>query len=167
MTTTTRNYLILTAVLLAFMVGCAPEPVIPWQPVPPQPAAAPEYPHEGQAIDAASQTFDSTKIDGPAGVRNWLVSKYSDLFMTVASEKLLTYALGRGLQYQDMTLVRSIAREAVKSDGRFSSLVLGIVKSKPFQMNIKTAGAATSTARANRWRASKAPSRPRVRRRPT
>ena len=102
---------------------------------------------EGQAIDAASQTFDSTKIDGPAGVRNWLVSKYSDLFMTVASEKLLTYALGRGLQYQDMTLVRSIAREAVKSDGRFSSLVLGIVKSKPFQMNIKTAGAATSTAR--------------------
>jgi uncharacterized protein DUF1592/uncharacterized protein DUF1588/uncharacterized protein DUF1587/uncharacterized protein DUF1595/uncharacterized protein DUF1585 len=101
---------------------------------------------EGQPIDAASQTFDSTKIDGPTGVRNWLVAKYSDLFVTVASEKLLTYALGRGLQYQDMTLVRGIARDTVKSDGRFSSLVLGIVKSKPFQMNTKTAGPATSTA---------------------
>jgi len=101
---------------------------------------------EGQAIDAASQTFDSTKIDGPTGVRNWLVSKYSDLFVTVASEKLLTYSLGRGLQYQDMPLVRTIARDAVKSDGRFSSLVLGIVKSKPFQMNTKTSAPATSPA---------------------
>ena len=57
--------------------------------------------------------------------------------MSVVVEKLLTYALGRGVEYQDMPLVRSIAREAAGSDNRFSALVLGVVKSKPFQMNMK------------------------------
>ena len=91
---------------------------------------------EGQAIDAASQTFDGTKIDGPAGLRKWLLG-YSDQFVEVAAEKLLTYALGRGVEYQDMPLVRSISRDAAKGGDRFSALVLGVVKSKPFQMNMK------------------------------
>jgi Protein of unknown function (DUF1585) len=62
----------------------------------------------------------------------------------------LTYALGRGAEYRDMPLVRGIARDADKSGDRFSALVLGIVKSRPFQMNTKGAEAAatTTTARA-------------------
>jgi len=52
-------------------------------------------------------------------------------------EKLLTYALGRGVEYQDMPLVRSIAREVSPGGARFTALVLGIVKSPPFQMNTK------------------------------
>jgi hypothetical protein len=71
--------------------------------------------------------------------------------VAVTSEKLLTYALGRGVEYRDMPLVRSIAHDAVKSGNRFSAIVLGIVKSRPFQMNTNpapAAGAATSTASA-------------------
>jgi hypothetical protein len=101
---------------------------------------------EGQGIDATSQTFDSTKIDGPAGLRNWLVSNYSSLFVTVTVEKLLTYGLGRGLEHQDMPLVRAIARDAAKDNARFSSLVMGIVRSQPFQMNEKTTAPAAKVA---------------------
>ena len=63
--------------------------------------------------------------------------RYSDQFVRVVTEKLLTYALGRGVEYQDMPLVRSIVRDAAASNYQFSSLVLGIVKSPPFQMNMK------------------------------
>jgi len=89
-----------------------------------------------QPIDAAAQVFDGSKIDGPAGLRRWLMG-YSDQFVEVVAEKLLTYGLGRGVEYRDMPLVRSIARDAAKSDNRFSALVLGVVRSKPFQMNMK------------------------------
>ena len=64
-------------------------------------------------------------------------SGYSDQFVQVAAEKLMTYALGRGVEYQDMPLVRSIARDAAKNGNKFSTLVLDIVKSKPFLMNMK------------------------------
>ena len=80
--------------------------------------------------------FDGTKIDGPAGVRKWLVG-YSDQFVEVTAEKLLTYALGRGVEHQDMPLVRSIAHDAAKNGNKFSTLVLDVVKSKPFLMNMK------------------------------
>ena len=62
-----------------------------------------------------------------------------------SAEKLLTYALGRGVEYQDMPLVRSIARDAAKNGNRFSALVLGVVKSKPFQMNTKSPEPAAPT----------------------
>jgi len=91
---------------------------------------------EGNSIDSGATMFDGTKVAGPAGVRNWLAG-YSDQFAQVAVEKLLTYSLGRGLEQQDMPLVRSIAREANKGGNKFSSLVLGIVKSRPFLMNMK------------------------------
>jgi hypothetical protein len=91
---------------------------------------------EGQPIDASSQVYDGTRINGPADLRKWLLG-YSDQFTQVVAEKLLTYGLGRGVDYQDMPLVRSIARDALKSDGRFSALVLGVVRSKPFQMNTR------------------------------
>src|SRR5205814_4991760 len=86
--------------------------------------------------DAASQVFDGTKIEGPVGLRKWLTG-YSDQFVEVAAEKLMTYALGRGVDYQDMPLVRSISHDAAKNGNKFSSLVLGIVKSKPFLINMK------------------------------
>jgi len=99
---------------------------------------------EGQAIDPKSKVFDGTEIDGPTGLRNWLL-KYSDQFVEVAAEKLLTYALGRGVEYEDMPLVRSIAHEAAKRDNRFSALVLNVVRSKAFQMNMKTQDASANT----------------------
>ena len=64
------------------------------------------------------------------------------------TEKLLTYALGRGVEYQDMPVVRAIVREAARNDYRFSALIEGIVKSEPFQMNRKAGGARQTVARA-------------------
>jgi hypothetical protein len=96
---------------------------------------------EGTEIDASAEVFDNAKIDGPIGLRTWLTG-YSNQFVSVVVEKLLTYALGRGVEYQDMPLVRSIARDAARSDNRFSALVLGVVRSKPFQMNMKVEEAA-------------------------
>jgi hypothetical protein len=92
---------------------------------------------EGQTIDPKSKVYDGTEIDGPIGLRKWLVANYSDQFVEVSAEKLLTYALGRGVEYEDMPLVRSISRNAAKRQDRFSALVLGVVMSKPFQMNMK------------------------------
>jgi hypothetical protein len=104
---------------------------------------------EGKPIDAADQMFDNTKVSGPAGVRNWLVANYGDLFVTVATEKLMTYALGRGVEHRDMPLVRAIARQVLAGNGRFSAIVLGIVKSEPFQKNMRVADpSATQTAQA-------------------
>ena len=60
--------------------------------------------------------------------------------MRVVTEKMLTYALGRGIEYQDMPMLRSIVRDAASSNYKFSSIVLGIVKSPAFQMNMKPAG---------------------------
>jgi len=99
---------------------------------------------EGTPVDASGQVFDGTKIDGPAGLRGWLAG-YSDQFVQVVAEKLLTYGLGRGMEYQDMPLVRSIAHDAAHQENRFSALVLGVVRSKPFQMNMKMPDTAVPT----------------------
>jgi hypothetical protein len=79
-------------------------------------------------------------MDGVASLRAVAI-RYSPQFVRVATEKLLTYGLGRGAEHFDMPLVRSIVRDAAPDNYRFSSLVLGVVKSKQFQMNVKTAGA--------------------------
>ncbi len=62
----------------------------------------------------------------------------SDQFARVVTEKMLTYALGRGVEYQDMPTVRSIVRDSAGGNYKFTSIVMGIVKSAPFQMNTKT-----------------------------
>jgi cytochrome c551/c552 len=90
----------------------------------------------GAKIDATGQLVDGTPLDGPASLRNALLSR-SDVFVGTATEKLLTYATGRALKYYDMPVVRSIDREAAKSDNRFSALIEGVVKSDPFQMRMK------------------------------
>jgi hypothetical protein len=91
-------------------------------------------------IDATAQMVDGTKLDGPASLRRALLAR-SNVFVTVASEKLLTYATGRAMTPYDMPAVRNIAREADRNNDRFSSLVLGVVKSVPFQMRAKEAQA--------------------------
>jgi hypothetical protein len=91
---------------------------------------------EKNPVNASGELVDGTKLNGPADLRQALVGR-SDAFVTTATEKLLTYALGRGVHYYDMPAVRSIIHDAARNDYRFSSLVLGIVKSAPFQMKVK------------------------------
>jgi hypothetical protein len=99
----------------------------------------------GTPIDATGTLVDGTKLDGVASLRGVLI-RYQDQFVRVVAEKLLTYALGRGVEYQDMPLVRSIVRDAAPNKYRFSSIVLAIVKSAPFQMNMKVADVAQERA---------------------
>jgi uncharacterized protein DUF1585 len=80
--------------------------------------------------------LDGTKVDGVAALRKALV-RQPDVFASTLTEKLMIYALGRGIAYYDMPTVRSIVRDAAKQNYRFSSLILGIVKSTPFQKRIK------------------------------
>jgi mono/diheme cytochrome c family protein len=87
----------------------------------------------GEPVDASSEMIDGTLFEGPAGLRNILVSN-SEQFVLTGTNRLLTYALGRGLEYYDMPTVRKIVREAAPAKYSFSSLVLGVVKSIPFQM---------------------------------
>jgi mono/diheme cytochrome c family protein len=91
---------------------------------------------DGTPIDASGVLVDGTKVDGVVSLREVLV-RYQAQFTRVVAEKLLTYALGRGVEYPDMPLVRSIVRDASKDNYRFSSLVMSIVRSAPFQMNTK------------------------------
>ena len=88
------------------------------------------------AVDGSGELVDGTKLNGPDSLRQALLSR-SDAFVRTATEKLLTYALGRAVHYYDMPVVRSVIRDAARNDYRFSSLVLGIVKSAPFQMKVK------------------------------
>lgn len=90
----------------------------------------------GQKLDASGQLVDGTRIDGVVSLREALL-RYSPQFVRVVTEKLLTYALGRGVEYDDMPVVRAIVREAGKSNYRFSAIVSEIIKSAPFQMNRK------------------------------
>jgi hypothetical protein len=84
-------------------------------------------------IDASGELADGSRVDGVAGLRRALVS-HPEVFAGTLTEKLLTYALGRGLDYPDMPAVRSIVSSASRDGYRFSSIVLGIVNSAPFRM---------------------------------
>jgi mono/diheme cytochrome c family protein len=85
-------------------------------------------------IDASGKLPDGTEFQGPAGLTQLLLTKYRDDFVRTATEKMLTYALGRGVEYYDYPTVRSIDREAARDNYRISALILAIVKSTPFQM---------------------------------
>jgi len=87
-------------------------------------------------IDPSGQLVDGTKLDGPASLRKALLSR-SDVFVRTMTEKLLAYGTGRALKYYDMPVVRAIDRDAARNDNKFSSLIVGIVKSDPFQMKLK------------------------------
>ena len=89
------------------------------------------------AIDAKDTLVDGTKVDGVVGLRQWVIGR-SDQFVRVVTEKMMTYALGRGVEYQDMPMLRSIVHDAAPNHYRFSTIIMGIVKSPAFQMNMKT-----------------------------
>jgi mono/diheme cytochrome c family protein len=90
----------------------------------------------GTAIDASVTLFDGQQVDGPAGLRQALL-RYSPQFARMFTEKMMTYALGRGVEYTDMPVLRSIVNDAARDGNRFSAIVLGIVRSAQFQMRVK------------------------------
>jgi mono/diheme cytochrome c family protein len=86
----------------------------------------------GAIIDPVSQLADGTKIDGPVALRQAIL-RNPDMFARNVTEMLLSYAIGHGIEYYDMPFVRAVVKDAQRSGYTFSSLVLGIVKSAPFQ----------------------------------
>ena len=89
----------------------------------------------GWPIDASAKLPDGTMFKGPVGLRKVLLT-HSDDFLTTLTERLLTYALGRGLEAADAPSVRRIKREAASANYRFASMIQGIVTSTPFQMRM-------------------------------
>ena len=87
----------------------------------------------GTPVDAAGVLADGTPVDGPESLAAALLERPGP-FVTTVTEKLLTYALGRGVEYYDAPAVRRIVREAEERDYRWSAIVAGIARSVPFQM---------------------------------
>ena len=92
---------------------------------------------DGAPIDASGVLLDGSKVDGPSTLRAALMSR-PDVFVATLTEKLMTYALGRGVDHEDQPAIRAIVARAASDHYRFSDLVSGIVKSPPFRMKIKT-----------------------------
>ena len=86
-----------------------------------------------QAIDASGILPDGTAFNGPAELRDVLMEK-QEMFIDTFTERLLTYALGRGVEYYDMPVVRRIRQDAADDNYNWSSIISGIVNSIPFQM---------------------------------
>jgi cytochrome c5 len=104
----------------------------------------------GVKIESSDTLFDGAKVEGPVGLRQ-AVSSRPEQFARTITEMLLTYGLGRGIEHYDMPVVRSVLKDAARDNYRFSSLVLGIVKSQPFQMKVKSLEESeTSTVADNR-----------------
>ncbi len=99
----------------------------------------------GFEIEPAGSLFDGTEVNGPDGLRSYLL-RSETLYLRNFTKHLLMYALGRVVQHYDMPSVRAIAREAAGNDHRFSSIVLGIVNSAPFQMRRAESFEATTDA---------------------
>jgi hypothetical protein len=92
----------------------------------------------GTTVDASGQLVDGTKVDGVVALRQALMRE-PDIFVSTVTEKLMTYAIGRGLTAHDMPAVRKIVSDARRDEYRFSSILLGIVRSAPFQMRLSEA----------------------------
>ena len=95
----------------------------------------------GSVINPASELFDGTPLNGPASLRKAVLAR-SEAFIRNFTENLMSYGLGRTVEYYDMPTVRIIARDAAENDNRISSFILGVVRSPAFQM--KRAGAGTT-----------------------
>jgi hypothetical protein len=100
---------------------------------------------EGVLIDPTGVIADGTRLEGIASLRG-VTRRYSDQFAIVVTERLLTYAMGRGVEDADMPMVRSITRDAKQNSYRFSSLVMGVIESPGFQMNMKASAGAPQRA---------------------
>ena len=91
---------------------------------------------DGQPLDVAGTLADGTTVSGPLALRDAILSR-PEAFVTIITSRMLTYALGRGLEPSDMPTVRRIVKKAAQSDYRLSSIVMGIVESSQFQMRTK------------------------------
>jgi hypothetical protein len=91
------------------------------------------------AIDSSGVLPDGTQFNGPAGLREILVGK-RDMFVETVTERMLTYGLGRGVEQYDAPIIRRIVREASADDYKWSSIIVGIVNSSPFQMRMVSDG---------------------------
>jgi hypothetical protein len=101
--------------------------------------------YAGTAIDASGKLADGTPVNGPADLRQAL-AKNPRQFVQTLTEKLMTYALGRRVEYFDMPAIRNIVRGSAANQYHFSSIVMGIVKSAPFQMKLDEAESTTNVA---------------------
>jgi hypothetical protein len=97
---------------------------------------------DGAPIDTAGVLADGTKVDGPVALRNAILSR-PEAFVTTLTERMLTYALGRGTEPGDMPVVRRIVKKAAQNDYHLASIIQGIVESPPFQMRTKLEPAET------------------------
>jgi hypothetical protein len=86
----------------------------------------------GNPVDVSGSLVDGTRLNGPSELRKYLL-RHRENFAGTFTEKLLTYALGRGLEYYDQPTIRKIGRDAAPHDFRWSAIILGVVKSAPFQ----------------------------------
>ena len=86
-----------------------------------------------ESVDLSGVLPDGTTFEGPAGLKQALLA-HPDRFVTTVTEKLLTYATGRGIEYYDAPAVRTITRTAAPSNYRLTALIVGVVKSTPFRM---------------------------------
>jgi len=102
----------------------------------------------GQPIDSTGELANGTPIDGPAELKQALIAQ-PELFINTFASRLLTYAIGRGLEYYDMPTVRAIVDNAADDDYRFSAIVHGIVNSAPFRMKQAAGGESQFTANTN------------------
>jgi hypothetical protein len=102
---------------------------------------------DGVPIDAAGVLADGTKVDGPVALREAIL-KRPEAFATTVTERLLTYALGRGLEPSDMPVVRRIVRQSAPNRYQLTSIIMGIVNSVPFQMRATLQPAESRVARA-------------------
>jgi hypothetical protein len=84
-------------------------------------------------VDVMGDLYDGSKIDGPLGLRD-AIMKRSDVFLTGFTESLMTYALGRRVEYTDMPAIRAIVRDAQKKQGKMSAFILGVANSAAFRM---------------------------------
>jgi hypothetical protein len=98
----------------------------------------------GIPIDSKVRLYDGQDVNGPAGLRSALM-RYSPQFVRMFVEKLMTYGVGRGMEYTDMPTIRAITRDVAKDDNRFSAIVLGVVRSPQFQMRVKSSETPVST----------------------
>jgi hypothetical protein len=100
----------------------------------------------GAPVDSVGDLYDGTRMNGPAGLRAALL-KHQDMFILSFTERLLTYSLGRRVEYFDMPAIRTIIRDAAKENNRFSAFVMGVVNSRAFQMSRAEAVQTTEAGR--------------------